>query len=117
MRLSARLHNVCSGSDHSLSACSCLTVYIVWRAGEKRVHNQGMVNALGAWLHCRHADLHVGKDRYASTEPPHELTEKEIRGVLKRISDCDILFTPGQTYVSWAVRPRSRTLASTLLPR
>ena len=65
-----------------------------------------MLDALGAWLHCRHADLHAGKDtdHYASTEPPHELTEKEIRAVLDRISDCDILFTPGQSYVSWAVR-------------
>lgn len=65
-----------------------------------------MKNALGAWLHCRHAELHAGTDAdyYASAELSHELSEQEIRTVLARISDCDVLFTTGQNYVSWAVR-------------
>lgn len=71
------------------------------------MHNQGMVNALGAWLHCRHAEVHNGRDadHYASSEPSHELSETEIRTVMERISDCNVLFIPGQKYVSWAVRP------------
>ena len=74
-------------------------------AGEKRVHNQGMLNALGAWLHCRQADLHADAERshYSSPEAPHELSEQEIRTVTERISGCEELFAPGQKYVSWAV--------------
>ena len=79
-----------------------------------------MVAALGAWLHCRHANLHTGRDadRYASSEAPHELSEKEIRAVLERISECDVLFSRGQKYVSWAVRQtaiRSISLAHALV--
>ena len=32
--------------------------------GEKRIHNQGMLNALGAWLHCRRDELHASATQY-----------------------------------------------------
>lgn len=65
-----------------------------------------MLNAIGAWLHCRKDDLHKDgvTSQYATVEAPHELSEEEIRLVVERMSNCDVLFPADQAYVTWAVR-------------
>lgn len=65
-----------------------------------------MLNAIGAWLHCRQADLHKdgATSQYCSVETPHELSEEEIRLVVERMSNCKVLFPADQAYVSWEVR-------------
>lgn len=65
-----------------------------------------MLNAIGAWLHCRQADLHKdgATGQYSSAETPHELSEEEIRLVIERMSNCKVLFPADQAYVSWEVR-------------
>lgn len=73
-------------------------------AGEKRVHRQGMLHAIGAWLHCRQADLYKDATGHSSGEATHDLNEAEIRRIVGRMLDCGVLFLPNQMYVSWAVR-------------
>ena len=70
--------------------------------GEKRIHNQGILNALGAWLHCRRDELHASAVQYSSTEEAHELSDEQISTVCERICECAVLFVDGQQYVSWA---------------
>ena len=75
-------------------------------AGDKRVYRQEMLNAIGAWLHCRQADIHIdagGRHRSAD-EATYDLNEEEILRIVGRMSNCEVLCVPDQKYVSWAVR-------------